>query len=158
MNFSDNSDISEEFALARNRIAIEAAQEARRRQAVKEPHDQRLHVVSSIGRGSSASDAIHQRDQRPIWKQGYGDTGNSSDDESCQITYKRELVFPMSSIAEHAAATGRSKAQLLWGQTQDEPMHNNNMTSKPIIDASEDEKTNQIGTQSNKDSTIVIDS
>ena len=158
MSFPDNSDIFEEFAFARSRIAIEAAQEARRRQAVKEPHDQRLYVVSSIGRGSSASDAIHQRDQRPIWKQGYDDTGNSSDDDSNKIIDKRELVFPMSSIAEHAAAAGRSKAQLLRGQTQDVPMNINNMTSKPIIDASEDGKTNQIGTQSNKDSTIVIDS
>ena len=158
MNFSDDSDISEDFALARSRIAIEAAKEARRRQAVKEPHDQRLHIVTSIGRGSSASDAIHQRDQRPIWKQGYDDTGNSSDYDSCEITEKRERVFPMSSIAEHAAAAGRSKAQLLWGQTQDVPMNRNAMTSKHMIHASEDEKTNQIGTQSNTDSTIVIDS
>ncbi len=180
---TDDKEISE-YAFARSRIAIEAAKEARRRQAMKylyKTHlEQEPYVVTSIGRGSSAADAIHQRDGRPIWKQGYDD-GNSSDVERCKIKENFDLVTPMESIAEQAAAVGRSKLQkLLLDPRQDTSMDRNeqlDLTSKPQtatahnaneveqneerkscgIVVCEDGKTNQVVSQSNKDQTSVND-
>ena len=114
-----------DYAIARSRIAVEAAMEARRRYAMKDPNNvstmnsmQRSSmVVTSIGRGSCAADAIHQRDQRPLWKQGFDDDNGGDDDAHNPSIYG--LRLSTASIAEHAAAVGRSK-QKQWDHKEQE--------------------------------------
>ena len=67
--------------LKRRQIAAEAANEALRRRSIKHfgfehhLHDMDFYMscytTTGVGRGSSTVDAIHERDQRPIWKQGF---------------------------------------------------------------------------------------
>lgn len=106
------------YAIARSRIAVEAAMEARRRYAMKDQNNLSTSmVVTSIGRGSCAADGIHQRDQRPLWKQGF--SGDNDDDDGAHSPSTFGLRVSTASIAEHAAAVGRSK-QKQWDHKEQE--------------------------------------
>ena len=118
-----------DYAIATSSIATEAANEALRRRAIRIlnfDHHSHLHLdttnpytITSIGRGSSAADAIYERDQRPIWKQGYDH--DYLNVESNEDMYKNDgklgiisdgnMAFhsPIVSVFEQAAAVGRLK-------------------------------------------------
>ncbi len=115
-----------EFAIARSRIAVEAANEALSRKGLSRSNldmDTSRYTITSVGRGSSASDTIHERDKRLLWKQGFDneiDNGGDGLDESVgNINHKVDVIpgpqidfdFPIMSIAEQAAAVGLLKQQ-----------------------------------------------
>ena len=148
---SSSTKISE-YAIARSRIAVEAAMEARRRYTMKkqwnpsriEPIQGSSIEITSIGRGSSAADEIHQRDQRPVWQQGYGDDCDRNDDANNPSTL--DLKLSITSIAEHAAAVGRSKQQQWDHNEQEQPLGKIDEPQIDTIDDANDVQSNQEAT------------
>ncbi len=125
--FWQRSSLSE-FAIARSKIALEAANEALRRQRINRSDldsNTCLYTISSVGRGSSAADEIHRNDERRLSKQGYEpDVGDDSDDNASKkfedYWHNRLVVTPSKtmnlgistmSIAEEAAAMARLRQQ-----------------------------------------------
>jgi hypothetical protein len=120
-----------DYAIATSSIATEAANEALRRRAIRIlnfDHHSHLHLdttnpytITSIGRGSSAADAIYERDRRPIWKQGYdhdyfnveSNEDMHKNDDRLDIIPDGNMTFhsPIISVFEQAAAMGRLKQQ-----------------------------------------------
>ena len=122
-----------EFAIARSRIATEAANEALSRKGLHCSNldmDTSRYTITSVGRGSSASDAFHEKDERPLWKQGFNneiDNGGDGLDECVDnIDHKVDVIpgpkmdfdFPIMSIAEQAAAVGLLKQQQRNGKNE----------------------------------------
>lgn len=107
-----------DYALAWSKVATEAANEALRRRQMM-GHDTSGCTITSIGKGSSASDAILERDQQLLWKQGYA---KLNDDAGSSIGNNHGTLGIVSnatgrpknramSIAEQAAAVALLKRQ-----------------------------------------------
>lgn len=141
-----------EYAIARSRIAIEAANEALRRQTIKNAcHRSSLdldpshYIITSVGRGSSVADAIHEKDQRLVWKQGYdidkdGGSGEGAHKNHRKIdiipTPKSDRQFSIAGIAEQAAAVGLLKQQ--HQRNKKEELHT---SGNDLLDSNSDIKT-----------------
>lgn len=109
------------------RIATETANEALRRRSIQYLGiDGRLRIdldtsrftITGTGCGSSAADAFHERDQHPLWRQGYdhdirsGDV-NNNDNDKIGIVFERYMTFQsvIANVVEQVAALGFLKQQ-----------------------------------------------